>query len=214
MSLSFRDRVELGVYPDRVVLARAKGSDTVAVSPAAGGPGWRAAVDAVARLEALGRAEVTVVLSSFFVRYSLVPLNAALTSAAERLALARHCLSRIHGNAVEGWMVRLSGEVACGVDAALVHALRDALGKRLRSLQPHLMASFNRSRGRLGASGWFVDVEPGLASVALVANGAWQSLRSLRVGAQWKEELPGLLAREACFVDSPADCPQVVHAFP
>ena len=219
MSLLWRKRLELGVYPDRLVLVRAKGTQTVAV--ASGEPQavrWRSALDALAGLEGLSGADVTVVLSSFFVRYTLVPLNQALTSAAERLAFARHCFARIHGAAVEGWAVRLSGEVACGVDGALVEGLRAALApraNRFRSLQPRLMASFNRCRQKLGErAAWFVDVEPGLASVSLLNNGTWRSLRSVKVGPGWEAELPALLAREACFVDSPADCQRVVHAPP
>ena len=33
MSLSWRERVELGFYPDRVVLTRAKGTEALAVQP-------------------------------------------------------------------------------------------------------------------------------------------------------------------------------------
>jgi hypothetical protein len=219
VSLSWRDRVELGFYPDRLVLARAKGEQTVTV-PAAQpqAPRWRSALDVLAGLEALSKADVSVVLSNFFVRYTLVPLNAALTGASERLAVARHSLVRIHGPAAEGWIVRLSGEVACGVDPLLVDGLRSVLtarANRFRSLQPRLMAAFNRYRRKLGyAPSWFVDVEPGLALLALVQAGSWQSLRSAKIGPAWEAELPALIAREACFVDSPDDCKPVVHASP
>jgi hypothetical protein len=215
----WRERVELGIYPDRLVLVRAKGEQTYAVAPAEPQtPRWRPALDTLAGLEVLSKADVTVLLSSFFVRFTLVPLNQTLTSAGERLAFARHCLARIHGPAVEAWTVRLSGEVACGVEGGLVEGLRAALGlraNRLRSLQPRLMASFNRYRRKLGEqAAWFVDVEPGLASVALLQNERWQSLRSVKLGPSWQDELPGLIAREACLVDSPADCPSVIHASP
>jgi hypothetical protein len=218
VSLLWRERVEVGFYPDRLVVSRAKGEQTLAVPPAESQTSrWQSALDALAGLEAVSRAEVTVVLSSFFVRYTLVPLSEALTSTAERLAFARHCLARIHGPAAEGWTVRLSGEVACGVDAQLVEGLRSTLAaraNRFRSLHPRLMAAFNRCRRKLGSRAtWFVDVEPGLASLALLQNGCWQSLRSVKVGPRWQEELPALLAREACFVDSPADCQPVIHAF-
>jgi hypothetical protein len=204
----FPERIEVGLYPDRVVV----GANTVAVAaPEALAPRWQPALDALAGLEALKRAQVTLVLSSFFVRYALVPVSAALSGAAERLALARHCLTRIYGSALEGWTLRLSGEVACAIDPALV----DALASRCRSLQPRLMASFNRHRRRIGTrAAWFVDVEPGLASLALVSAGRWQSLRSVRIGEGWQAELPALIAREACFVDSPGDCTEVVHAAP
>jgi hypothetical protein len=219
VSLSWRNRVELGVYPDRLVLARAKGAQSFAVGPAEPGAArWRPALDTLAALEALSKADVTVVLSSFFVRYTLVPVNQALANAAERLAFARHCLARIHGPAVEGWTVRLSGEVACGVEGGLVEGLRAALaarGNRLRSLQPRLMASFNRYRRKLGERpAWFVDVEPGLACLALLQDERWHSLRPVKLGPLWEKELPGLLAREACLVDSPADCQPVIHAAP
>jgi hypothetical protein len=219
VSLSWRERVEIGFYPDQLVLARGKAAESITLTPAAPPePRWRAGLDALATLEALSGADVTVVLSSFFVRYALVPASEALSSAAERLAFARHCLARIYGSVAEAWVVRLSGEVACGVDAHLVDGLRSALGvrgNRLRSVQPRLMAAFNRHRRELGEkASWFVDVEPGLASLALLASHKWQSLRSVKLRASWEEELPGLLAREACFVDTPADCPRIVHASP
>jgi len=219
VSLSWRDRVEVGLYPDRLVLARGKAAQTFPVPPGdAQAPRWRAALDALGALEALRRTEVTVVLSSFFVRYTVVPLSEALSGAVERLAFARHCLARIHGPLAEGWTVRLSREIACGVEPLLVQGLRETLsarGNRFRALEPRLMTSFNRSRKKLGDKpGWFVDVEPGLALLALVADASWRSLRALKVGPRWEDELPGLIAREACFVDAPSDCPRVVHAFP
>jgi hypothetical protein len=208
VSRLFPERIEVGLYPDRVVV----GAKTVPITPGdAAAPRWQPALDALSGEQGLKRARITVVLSGFFVRYALVPLNAALSGAAERLALARHCLARTYGAALEGWPLRLSGEVACAVDPALV----EALAGRCRSLQPRLMASFNRHRRRIGRrAAWFVDVEPGLASLALIADGRWQSLRALRVGENWHAELPALIAREACFVDTPADCLEVVHAGP
>ena len=70
---------------------------------------------------------------------------------------------------------------------------------------------FRRAQGR---ASWFVDVEPGLATLALVVKESWQSLRTVRVRARWQDELAALIARESCLVDSPADCPRLVHASP
>jgi hypothetical protein len=217
----WRDRVEVGLYPDRLVLVRKKGEQTIALGAReSGAAGWRAALDALSTVaaEVLCKMHVTVVLSSSFVRYTLLPRSEALTRADERLAFARHCLARVHGSAAEGWAVRLSGEVACGVERPLVEELKTLIAahaSRFRSLQPRLMAGFNRCRSKLGERpGWFVDVEPGLASLALVQRGQWHSLRTVKIGPSWQDELPGLLSREACFVDSPADCIQVVHAGP
>ncbi|HSQ05257.1 MAG TPA: hypothetical protein VLN59_14535, partial [Burkholderiales bacterium] len=104
--------------------------------------------------------------------------------------------------------------LACAVETMLVEALNRTmapLGRSYRSLQPHLMASFNRWRARLGDEPmWFVVAEPGLLSVALLHEGHWHSVRNVKVGADWLEQLPGVLSREECLVDSPADCNDVV----
>ena len=65
MSPLWRERVTVGFYPDRLVLARARGEETIAVPPCeAPAERWRAALEALAGVESLRRAEVTVVLSS------------------------------------------------------------------------------------------------------------------------------------------------------
>ena len=230
MSLSWRDRVAVEVYPDRLVLARASGGlarrsthrEVVPVSPAEGlAARWRAPLDRLAALpsELLAKSDVSVVLSSFFVRYALMPWSDALANEDERQAFARHCFSRVYGADADGWAIKLSAsgagkpQVACAVEHTLVDALSTvvkAAAGRFSSLQPHLMASFNRCRRALGeADAWFVDVEPGLASIGLLQAGAWHSLRTVKVGPAWRQELPGLLSREACLAETAVPCSQV-----
>jgi hypothetical protein len=73
------------------------------------------------------------------------------------------------------------------------------------------MASFNRWRALLGGRpGWFVVAEPGLLSVALLGGGQWHSVRTLKVGADWTQELPGVLSREECLVDGPTQSDEVL----
>jgi hypothetical protein len=228
----FSDRLGVALYPDRLVMARAAGGlrrqlkhkEIVALpqrDPDA--PLWQGAVDALGGRVAAGAmnaAEVTVVLSNHFVRYALVPRSEELGSEEEEAAFARHCFARIYGSQTDGWALKLAkagghkSRLACGVERSLVDSLSQAmapLGSRYRSLQPHLMASFNRWRSRLGERpGWFVVAEPGLLSIALLHAGLWHSVRTVKVGAAWPEELPAVLAREECLVDSDTHCDNVL----
>ena len=231
MSPLWRDRVGVALFPDRLVLVRAGGRvrprlthrDVIAVAPASSGTAsWQPALDALAEQVAGGimsGAEVTVVLSSHFVHYTLVPRSDVLASPAEEIAFARHCFGRVHGEQAQSWRIKLSpaaergARLACGVEQVLVEALESVmapLGSRYRSLQPHLMASFNRWRARLGRrTAWFVVAEPDILCVSLLRDGSWQSVRTIKVGAEWPTELPGVLLREECLVDSDADCHDV-----
>ena len=176
MSLLWPDQLGVALYPERLLMARSSGGlrrsikhkQIVAVAGGeAGAPIWQPAVDALASQVALGAmagARVTLVLSNRFVHYASIPYSDALGSAEEQLAFVRHCFSRVHGSQADGWAIRLSqagpgkARLACGVEQTLVDALAKVmapLGSRYRSLQPHLMASFNRWRTRLIAQPGF-----------------------------------------------------------
>ena len=104
--------------------------------------------------------------------------------------------------------------LACGVETSLVTAIDDVLaplGSAYCSLQPHLMASFNRSRARIGKHAtWFVVAEPGLLCIALFEGGQWKSIHSVKVGLDWAAELSAVLAREECLIDGEVECSKVL----
>ncbi len=225
-----RDRLGVALFPDRLVIARVGGwrrqlkhKEIIAFAPAPpDAPRWQPALAALADKAlagALSGADVTLVLSNHFVHYVLVPWSELLKSEEEQLAFARHRFTRVHGRSAEGWLLRLSQaaprqpRLACGVEEALVAALNEVMapiGRRYSSLQPHLMASFNRWHARLGVRpGWFVVAEPGLLCVALLQDGQWQSVRAIKIGPDWPNELPSVLAREQCLVDSQTECDHV-----
>ena len=232
MSLLSPDQLGVALYPDRLLLARSGGllrrrlkhKQIIAVAPAgADAPLWQPAVDALVSQVAAGAmagAEVTLVLSNRFVNYALVPYSDAIGGADEELAFVRHCFSRVHGSQADGWACRLSQaspgktRLACGIEQTLVDALAKVmtpLGNHYRSLQPHLMASFNRWRTRLARQpGWFVVAEPGLLSLAMLCDGQWHSVRTLKVGPDWPQELPGVLSREEFLVGSHTQCDEVL----
>ena len=167
MSLLWRDRVLIGLEPRAVHAVRLKTHEKRSASGA-----WPDALKEV--LAGWTRAEATVVASNRLVRYVVVPRTAGVSGEAEETALARHHFTRVYGERARDWDVRYSREsgLASAIDAELVEGLRKAL--KLRSLQPYLMAAFNRLRSKVPAAGaWIVLPEAEATCVALYAKGAW-----------------------------------------
>jgi len=179
---------------------------------------WRAALlaleTALPAAVAKGRTTATVVLSNQLLRYALVPWQAGLADAQEDLSYTRHCFTKVYGKAALQWEVRLSHQapgkprLASAVDAELLEGLRSMfarLGIALRSVQPHLMAAFNDARSQLRRrSAWLALLEPGHLCLALLRDGHWSRVRSLRIDSAWRQELPRILEREAFLVDDAA----------
>lgn len=192
-------KVRVGLCPDRLVVARRKHRWTSNVE----GAFYPIGTDPVSTLAALaGKEPMTVVLSSHFVRYYVLPWSKALRSKDDWLAFAQHSFQTTYGpSAVSGWRIRVCGRgrsarVATAVNVALVDALR-ALPQVI-SIQPYLMAGFNTRLSTIAnADNWFVLQESGRLTVALISSGEWRLARTRRVGADWQAALPALLDRES-----------------
>jgi hypothetical protein len=161
------------------------GEKQIPCDPALGTEPWQGALKALQTLE-LRRANVSVILSNAFVRYALVPWSDALSGAAEEAAYVRHHFLRVHGERAKGWTFRASPAPAraprlcSAIDTALLEQLRRSV-KRLVSVQPALMAVFNRCRGEIPPAGaWLALVEPDRACIGLHTKGAWQSVQNAR----------------------------------
>ena len=134
-----------------------------------------------------GRVDVTVVLSNHFARYAIVPRQDG-ASAEEELALARFQFAKIHGERARGWEVRISrrgdgARLACAIDAAVLERLKACFLKtgraRLVSVQPYLMAAYNRVRGRIPREGaWLLLTETGRSCLARLAAKGWASVHN------------------------------------
>lgn len=216
MSLSWTESLYVALCPDRVGLVRASrgrqrmldGSVTNGMEADPGSPPWAGALAALGAELAASDARdagVTVVLSNHFVRYLLVPRNDALTDEAEASAHARHSFARVYGPVAESWEVRISAcnggpQVASAVDGDLLAGLDQtvaASGRRLVSVQPYLMAAFNRWRQELaGPLAWFVLAERGRLCLAALQRGHWSQLVNLQSDAGLTRKLPALLARQ------------------
>jgi hypothetical protein len=161
-----------------------------------------------------GTTAASVILSNQFLRYTLVPWRAELADSQEDLSYARHCFTKVYGRAALQWEIRLSQQaletprVASAVDPELLDGLRSVCqraGIGLRSVQPHLMAAFNSAKLHLRQrSAWLALLEPGHLCLALLHDGEWSRVRSMRLEGSWREELPPILEREAFLANDPA----------
>jgi hypothetical protein len=230
VSLSWRDRYTAVLSPDRVALVRRRrgwGAQPELHSQAectSNTP--QAAVDALTTLLAapgLGRGDLTVLLSSQFVRYLLVPYQAQIGKPSELAAFAGICFDETFGNDSGGREILVgrerapSARIAAGLDTSFLHALRTVVAAsrlRLVSVQPYLATLFNRLRSSLGRRDFvFLVAEPTRSCLLVATGGCWRSLRNTGAAAT-PQELANLVEREAQLAGlGEADMPPVfVHA--
>jgi hypothetical protein len=231
----WRDRLLISLAPDAVAFARVTGGPQPGIlakqafdcDPAFGAEPWQGAAAALAAAAGPLRGErlnVTVVLSNHFVRYAIVPFDAAVANPDEELALARFHFAKVHGERARSWDVRLSegphgaARLASAVDAELIQAIRACFppqGKaRLVSAQPYLMSAFNRWRGTIADAGaWLLLVEPQRTCLALYAARAWAAAQTVRGEFPGPDSWAELLDRQQLRADvATATRTVLVHA--
>lgn len=155
---------------------------------------------------------VTVIVSNHFVRYALIPWSDALSNDTEEMAFAQHSFREMYGSDADSWELRINRDstgmtqLACAVDARLLDGLRGLFSRAgigLQSIQPHLMDAYNSNRAALrGKSAWLVIAERGNTCLVLLRDGQWSWVRTIRTGAEWREELPLLLEREELLANA------------
>ena len=213
------DQLSILLCPDRLLVAhRPRGfrqglmaTTTVPVPGSSeGSAGWEPAAAALeAHLAANPQwrgASLRIILSNHFVRYVLVPWSDDLSNEKEHLVLARRHFAVTHGPVAKNWAIRMSldrpGEshVASALDESLMSRLTLAAAAshtRLVSVEPLLMASFNRwQQDFREESQWFVTVENGMLCGALLGRNRWVALRRWRTQGDWASELSLWLSRE------------------
>lgn len=208
MSLLSRDDFVAVLAPTRATLLRAGrgGAAPCGASDCEGG--WNGAADALQGLLREGgarRGGLTVVLSSHFAHFLLVPWSDAIGSPAELETFTRIGFEDIYGPIAAGWALRISPEaagrprVAVAVEQALLDRLQtvaQGAGMRLASVQPHLMAAYNRLQPRLARDNFvFAVAEPGRCSILLARAGQWLAVRS-NASADSERAVAALLERE------------------
>lgn len=204
MSPLWRDELRVVLYPRRLVLCRLTGVLRRRLLA-------RSIVDVednpVRRLGELAASpefrdcRLVVILSGAYVRYRVLPWNAALASESEWLAYAQHEFGAVLGNVAAGWRICLSDagsrmpRFACAAEVDVL----DALGAipRIASIRPGLAAAFNaRRREFVQPSGWFVLQDATRLTLALFVAGVWMLTRNRQLPPHWELALPDMLDRE------------------
>jgi hypothetical protein len=213
--------LRLGLCAERVFLST--GQEAPAKPAGEDAPAWLGAVQALPELLASCRGKDTsIVVADQFVRYALLPWSDTLKTHEQWLGLARHRFTAIHGPVAADWEIRFAEtapagpRLACAVDRGLVDALAaasDAHAVNLVSVQPFLVAAFNRLRAGViapGSSCWLVVEEPGRLTLALLLRGVWATIRSRRADWRWRRVLPEIIERESAFLGLEEPCTRVV----
>jgi hypothetical protein len=130
---------------------------------------------------------IEIVLSSHFVRYAVIPGDPSLRNARERDALGGIIFRKAFGNLCQDWQITISGgqlgsaALGAATPSKLLDELSTGIGRRARihSIKPDLMEAFNRINNPLARSQAVIALfEPGKATIAQVADGAWKSIAS------------------------------------
>jgi hypothetical protein len=162
-------------------------------------------------------------LSNHFVRYLLVPWNALIASEEEFRNYAACAFEEVYGEACAQWEVSVSAErsgtprLAAAIDRQLLDAVRAAAagtGLRLTSVQPYLMAAFNRvARPRQRDDFIFMLVEAGRVCILVAQGGKWRHVSAMAAPDD-PAALSALLAREIQLADLQGEFvpPVMVHA--
>lgn len=194
--------------------------------PGGPAPAWSRGLEALAGLldaAPTRRGSLMVVLASRFVRFGLLPWNKEIGSPKELETYSRLRFEEVYGAAAADWVVRMSPEAAGRprLAAAMERGLMDGLGEcarnagfRVCSIQPYLMAAFNRLRHTIGTDDFiFAVAEPDRGSLLVRRAGSWASVRSA-AAMDSDEALAALIARECELqgLDEGALPPVFVHA--
>ena len=231
MLRSLRNEARIALCPDRVSMTliggrwRPRVIARHAVACSGDGADWRPCVEALERglaQAAWKNADATVILSNHFVRYALVPWSEHLASDEEKRIWVRHHFAELYGEAAAGSEYRWSEDrpdapcVATVIEADLLAAIRGAFAPTalaLKSIQPYLMAVFNRWRPRLrNDAAWLLVPETGRVCLASVAQGRWRKLTAKALGADWRTDLRVVLERELLLADEAAP-PAIILAY-
>lgn len=204
MSPLWRDQLRISLSPSHVALLRfGKGLKprltakiAVTCQPVVGDAPWSgalAALDGLLSKPEWQRADASVVVSNGFARFQLLPWNEDIAGEEEQRSFARHKLAAVYGDSSD-WEIRIAEgnagteNLGCGMHQKLLESITICCNKhgvRLRSLQPYLMAAYNRVRPELGQGNiWFAVTEPERVCIMRLENGAWRSIhcRSLATG--------------------------------
>lgn len=153
----------------------------------------------------------TLVLSSDFVRYLVLPAQPFAMNESEKTAYIQAAYRDIYGAVADGWHTKCDDAapeqsmLAVAVDAQLMAALSQLAAQysfKLKSVQPQLMAAFNGLMPQISRkSGYLVLLEQSKLLLMRLQNGHCQQLRTLAFSTDWQLDLQQSIQRESALND-------------
>jgi hypothetical protein len=170
------------------------------------------------------KANAEIIISNHFVRYQLVKAQADLGSTEEEQGFVRFSFTEVYGGEAAKWSMRwgsgldLAPQVASAIDQSLLDSIANIFAEasiKLISFQPYLMAAFNFVCQSIDAKPvLFVLVEHGRLCIALLKDGDWKSLNSIKLGSDWAGELPNMIERELQRIGSEGSMSNILLCLP
>lgn len=158
-------------------------------------------------LQAKPNTNLSIVLSSDFVRIQLLPAQKISMNSAEKLAYAAAAYKDIYGSEMDSWIIKShetgfnQASIVAALDKRLLEKLLQVAQQhhiKLVSVQPYLMAAYNSCKAQLGKlSGYFVVVEDSKILLLDMQKGQVQNLQMSAIGNDWQQDLKQLLLRES-----------------
>ncbi len=232
MLLSFRNRLTVVLCPTQIAVSvtgrgwRPKTSNpsTLSFDSAADVAVWRTPLtvldDWLSQRKQAG-ADIELIVSDAFARYVLVPWSDDVQKPAEIAALARIHFETQFGAAAADWEIRVDRSgygrpaICCALDKSFLAEL-DTLLKahklRLTSLQPYFMRACNRWRNRFGGNVLFAVSGMGQCVLSSMRNGAWHSIRTVRLGENDRVNTAISIEREILLQGLDAQSTILLHA--
>ena len=179
---------------------------------------------ALSQLKLTSNTVCTIVLSSDFVRYLVLPAQPFAMNEAEKTAYIQAAYRDIYGAVADGWHIKCDDAapeqsmLAVAVDAQLMAALSQLATQysfKLKSVQPQLMAAFNGLMPQISRkSGYLVLLEQSKLLLMRLQNGHCQQLRTLAFNGDWQLDLQQSVLRESALNDDSitADKPLFIYA--
>lgn len=236
MSLSWRNRIQVFLAPDRVDLTgMARGIRPVQQFRQSGvcarendSRQWKAPLRLLERM--IGQVddsfrqggELHITLSNHFVRYGVIAPQPSLANPDELMAYAAFQMREIYGERIDEWELSLSawdpyGGALC---AAIARDLQSELivlarqyDTRPACVEPYLAAALDHwSKWLVEKQVWFVLVETGRFCLVALSEGVWRCVRNQRIVENLQEELLAALEQELIIL-SPDRSVERVYVF-
>ena len=213
----FRKQLHVVIYPDRVILrGLGKGIRRTVVlqkklpcQPKPDAPNWQSALSTfeywLASSE-MKEADVTIILSNHFVRYSLIPNSTEVNSHDEAQTLAKILFEDIYGLVAKKWEFAIedgvNGEsrLIAAIDSDFLIKIVEIIkicSMRLSTITPYFVSAFNRFNRQIpNCSCFFALVEHDLMMLATFNKSTLTSIRRFALNSVHDPQFSTVLLRE------------------